>query len=352
MNFLYALPAILGFTGFVIHLVLSNRRPPSPVLMGILDVVRKRAGRVPPLDERLSGKAVYDLLSKNQELRKAITPEEMELLHGIRADEQSESRRVFAFLAFALSLSLILFVVLEWRPWDKAPARPISEVLYNVRLRSPVPADYKPTFDQLQTQMTALLAQTQGKENGQKLLHDQGLYFECQLGKDPAKIGNYQVTLMPGGEFAANLLKTQRPPLPPVFTTLMLSITLVENTEAAVEASLTDPKAPSLWQDNLLALVDSPYTPLTLTLDFSTGELVYGLNSVKAFQPRVTQSVKYWGDFKNNAIVIFPAMLADAKLERFEICSSVGPEQPTKTQTLQTRTRTIQGESQKYFVFR
>lgn len=102
-RFLAVLPAILGFAGFVIYLVLRSRPSGDPVTLRIVGKLRRDfAERVP--DQRLRSTQVERLLSQDADLRRSISAHDYDLLRQTLRQQFVISIFVYgacAILAFA-----------------------------------------------------------------------------------------------------------------------------------------------------------------------------------------------------------------------------------------------------------
>jgi len=80
--FLAGLPALLGFTGFVVYQVLQRAGNSNPIVTDIVGKLRKEAPERFP-DQRLRASQVERLLSKDSSLRRAITDQDFVLLKKV-----------------------------------------------------------------------------------------------------------------------------------------------------------------------------------------------------------------------------------------------------------------------------
>jgi hypothetical protein len=81
-SFLAGLPALLGFTGFVIYQVLQRSGSANPIVTDIVGKLRKEAPERFP-DQRLRAAQVERLLAKDSRLRQAITDQDFVLLKKV-----------------------------------------------------------------------------------------------------------------------------------------------------------------------------------------------------------------------------------------------------------------------------
>ena len=110
IQFLSLLPAILGFAGFIVYILWTASRPPSPVLLEILGIIRDRKGELPKIDGRLTAKQVHNLLAQHPEFRGVLSAQEFQLLENIRKGEMRERMIVIAVIGLLVLGSIIAFV--------------------------------------------------------------------------------------------------------------------------------------------------------------------------------------------------------------------------------------------------
>jgi len=109
MAFLGALPAILGFAGFVIFALLRRRASADPVLTEIVAKLRSAAPDV-VTDDRLRAAQVERLLNKHNELRRSITDQDYNLLDRIVRQQFASAVVVYLLCGLLCLAGIILFV--------------------------------------------------------------------------------------------------------------------------------------------------------------------------------------------------------------------------------------------------
>jgi hypothetical protein len=129
-RFLAALPAILGFAGFVVYLLLRSRPSGDPVTLRIVGKLRRDfAERVP--DQRLRSAQVERLLAQDAELRQSISAHDYDLL-------RQTLRQQFVISIFVYGACAILALAGVWLFAREAnTARQLA--LTNIVLQDPVP---------------------------------------------------------------------------------------------------------------------------------------------------------------------------------------------------------------------
>ena len=102
-TFLTALPAILGLTGFVVYQLLRSRGTGDPVVLRIVEKLRKAApGKI--ASKGLSAEQVDHLLNADERLREIISNQDFQLL-------KQTLRQQFVTSIFVYSVCALLFAV-------------------------------------------------------------------------------------------------------------------------------------------------------------------------------------------------------------------------------------------------
>jgi len=114
--FLAALPAILGLAGFVIFQLLRNQQREDNITSKI--VAKLRAGHPNRLAEyqKLNSKQLHDLLSKDQQLLKAIGAQDFELLGQALRQQHVQAMFVYAITSILFVVGVIAFLYQFNRP--------------------------------------------------------------------------------------------------------------------------------------------------------------------------------------------------------------------------------------------
>lgn len=124
-NFLSLLPGALGLCGFVVYLLWAAKRPPSPILLEVLSIIKEKKGRFPQPDGRLTGAQVYKILQQHPEFREVLSDREYRLIEGVRKDEFKERFIALAAVVLLVIASLSAFAYTQ-TPNPKTPIHEIS----------------------------------------------------------------------------------------------------------------------------------------------------------------------------------------------------------------------------------
>jgi hypothetical protein len=107
-EFLAGLPALLGFTGFVIFQLVQHSGKPNPIVGGIVTKLRNASPeRVP--DHRLTASAVDRLLQRDDALRHVITDQDFLLLKKVL-----NQQFVTALIVYIVCAGLFVFGIISY----------------------------------------------------------------------------------------------------------------------------------------------------------------------------------------------------------------------------------------------
>jgi hypothetical protein len=358
LAFLSALPAILGFTGFVVYLLLRSRQPPSPILLEIISIIRDRKGALPKLDSRLSGRSVFRLIDEHKELRDTLTASEVKLLESVRISEDREHARVMWILAVTITISLLLFVVLQWQPWKK---RSIEDLALSYELVYPVKELHGPAFDAVTSDMQFLLdeAVKAGRKPEDVFRDIGGLLTRISPDGPTNSIKSYILELLPGGQLATAVAGDaksgqQGAPGLAALDTLFIALIVLPDDKGRIEDAINAIKNPSeaLWSHNIVASAASAYQPLHVKLNFQTREITFRIYNLREFERPRTLRVKFWEDFGGKNIFLIPMGVEPTTLRSFSISSALGPEIVATGKQIRAADRMVEGEPQRYFIIR
>jgi hypothetical protein len=109
-SFLAALPAILGFAGFVLYQSLGTNRSGDEITRRIVDKLRKNAPSKVERDQRLTGSQLERLLARDQGLQRLIGEQDFALLRQALHQQFILSLTVYSIAILFCALSVVLFV--------------------------------------------------------------------------------------------------------------------------------------------------------------------------------------------------------------------------------------------------
>jgi hypothetical protein len=109
-SFLAALPAILGFAGFVLYQFLGTNRSGDEITRRIVDKLRKNAPSKVERDQRLTGSQLERLLAGDQGLQRLIGEQDFALLRQALRQQFILSLTVYSLAILFCALSVVLFV--------------------------------------------------------------------------------------------------------------------------------------------------------------------------------------------------------------------------------------------------
>jgi hypothetical protein len=109
-SFLAALPAILGFAGFVVYQFLGTNRSGDEITRRIVDKLRQNAPSKIEHDDRLTGSQLERLLAADQGLQRLIGKQDFELLRQALHQQLIISLTVYSLAILFCALSVVLFV--------------------------------------------------------------------------------------------------------------------------------------------------------------------------------------------------------------------------------------------------
>jgi hypothetical protein len=348
--FLAGLPAVLGFGAFIFYTFSRQQRRASPSAQLILDHLKQRGAQLPELPAKLTGTHVYKLLDRHEDLRQSVPAEEYQLLQDISKREQREHLFALLFMGGTVALSLILYVILVWKPWEDKKGRPITKIRYDFELLQKASPRQTYVLNQLKDILQGWLDEDrQNSSDSVQRFYDSGfqLIHRPERG-DGSRIENYDVIALPGGPKAEeNLqsimtLESQVPNDIQDFTTVsMLGF------DIGVFAS--DWKPPqkfdaqitknALYHEQLLPLnICSPLQPVMAKFDFKDMSVTYLGRNIEPILMGVDRSIKFWNEMVSKPIyvVYFPYFAGrTTQLRNLTISSDLGPELKFDTQNIQ-----------------
>jgi hypothetical protein len=109
-SFLAALPALLGFAGFVLYQLLGTNRSGDEITHRIVDKLRQNAPSKVEPDSRLTGSQLERLLAGDQGLQRLIGKQDFELLRQALRQQFIISLTVYSLATLFCALSVVLFV--------------------------------------------------------------------------------------------------------------------------------------------------------------------------------------------------------------------------------------------------
>ena len=109
-SFLAALPAVLGFAGFVLYQFLGTTRSGDEITRRIVDKLRRNAPTKIEPDKRLTGSQLERLLGGDQDLQRLIGNQDFELLRQALRQQFIMSLTVYSLAVLFCVLSVVLFV--------------------------------------------------------------------------------------------------------------------------------------------------------------------------------------------------------------------------------------------------
>jgi hypothetical protein len=107
---LAALPAVLGFAGFVLYQFLGTSRSGDEITRRIVDKLRQNAPTKVEPDKRLTGSQIERLLAGDQGLQRLIGKQDFELLRQALRQQFIVSLTVYSLAVLFCALSVVLFV--------------------------------------------------------------------------------------------------------------------------------------------------------------------------------------------------------------------------------------------------
>lgn len=115
-NFLAALPALLGLTGFVVFQLLKNQRTGDAITPKIVDKLRTQYPERFAGEDRLTSKQLHELLLGDQQLREEIGRQDFELLAQTLRQQHVQAMFVYSITAILFVIGAILFLFQVNRP--------------------------------------------------------------------------------------------------------------------------------------------------------------------------------------------------------------------------------------------
>jgi len=117
-TFLAALPAILGFSGFVIFLFLKNRQGTDSITTLIVEKLRAQHPEKFKEHEKLTSSQLHSLLQKDQNLQREVGQQDFILLERTLKQQHTQSIMVYCLTAtlFIIGIGLFFYQVNKPKP--------------------------------------------------------------------------------------------------------------------------------------------------------------------------------------------------------------------------------------------
>ncbi len=117
IQFLSALPAVLGLTGFVVYYFLLRNRGGDRITLDIIAKLRREAPeRLPPHPEKLDPQALTKLIENDAALRAKVSDQDFTLLRDALRQQFVTSLVVYAICAAVFVTGIGLYIYLAIRP--------------------------------------------------------------------------------------------------------------------------------------------------------------------------------------------------------------------------------------------
>jgi hypothetical protein len=108
-NFLTSLPAILGFTGFIIYIFWTKNRKSSPVLLNIIEIIKNKSKKLAKLDERMNSQQVYKIVKQNKNLQNLLNINDYKMLEKLSLREERTNYVAIATLLICFLSSIFIY---------------------------------------------------------------------------------------------------------------------------------------------------------------------------------------------------------------------------------------------------
>ncbi|HEY5278672.1 MAG TPA: hypothetical protein VIJ67_02855 [Pseudolabrys sp.] len=135
LQFLASLPALLGFTGFVIYYFIQRNQSGDQVTLKIVDKLRVAgADRLPPNVEKLDATSLAKLIDGDTSLRGKISDQDFQLLRDVLHQQSVASLVVYGASSLMFLGGIAFYVYLN------PPAKPVK--LSNITVQDTNPASH------------------------------------------------------------------------------------------------------------------------------------------------------------------------------------------------------------------
>ncbi len=201
MQFLSALPALLGLTGFVVYFFLARNQAGDRITLDIVGKLRREApGSLPKGSDKLDAANLAKLIESDATLRAKVSEQDFQLLRDALRQQFVTSLTVYGACGLIFLAGVALFVYMTVRP------TPVSLSSISVESTDPVAEGLPVDLDGLRVRWSsqgdpddiavALEAMETGRRTRAKTVHS----GEGQVQFDPEEYSNVLVNRSHGGE--------------------------------------------------------------------------------------------------------------------------------------------------------
>ena len=341
-----ALPAALGFGVLIFYLFTKRSGAGNAVSLQTLELIKTRSRDLPALDNRLTGKEVLGLLKTDENLRKIFTTEELKIIDGVRRSERRQQWFAFVFLCGTVVLSLLLYLLLVWKPWEHPQPHPINHFAVEFSMSRPVPPDMNDVWKTIREKAEASL-----KTGNKTTQLNEGFAFNINVDKpNSTSITDYRVTIMPGTPIWDYLWAQQeaQPPNIGAIKLLMFNATVIL-TDSALPDDMTQFNPSSVRERMGFMIASALHTssiPLTYECDFKENR--YSVHS-SSYVPMIVANERWvhtWEELSGLTVVLImdPINGEDWVLDFLRLHSELGLQYSIPNKAIRVHDRTIDSD--------